>query len=253
MKGGGRGRLQQPLRVESQRFRLLSIVGGCFVFCLVFLLSSRPDATAFDTVSPRASLERARRPAAVKTLRTSSAAGSGGDFQVDILPQQQGGSLRQSVEQSAGDKTATEWVRDTVIVEERSDAEASEAAAEPEEAAESNPDDQPAPGTRSRGNKPGAEEKKVRDDATVVTTVAAQPAAETTATAPDRPEGKPRAAGGGQSKLQEQPARQPQEERHEPARRGNGTAKATPDQTLSTGQLGVFFLKKRGIHVEKGS
>ena len=131
---------------------------------------------------------------------------------MDIRPQQQqGGSLRQSVEQSAGDKTATECtspptfvsvvvlfvkifrfffqsgVRDTVIVEERSDAEASEAAAEPEEAAESNPDDQPAPGTRSRGNEPGAEEKKVRDDATVVTTAAAQPAAETTATAPDRP------------------------------------------------------------------
>ena len=142
---------------------------------------------------------------------------------MDIRPQQQqGGSLRQSVEQSAGDKTATECtsskpkdtltfvsvvvlfvkifrffsqsgVRDTVIVEERSDAEASEAAAEPEEAAESNPDDQPAPGTRSRGNEPGAEEKKVRDDATVVTTAAAaataaaQPAAENTATAPDRP------------------------------------------------------------------
>ena len=57
MKGGGAGdkagrgggKLQQPLRLESQRFRLLSIVGGCFVFCLVFLLSSRPDATAFDT------------------------------------------------------------------------------------------------------------------------------------------------------------------------------------------------------------
>jgi hypothetical protein len=58
MKGGGGdkagrgGRLlpqQQPLRLESQRFRLLSLVGGCFVFCLVFLLSSRPDATAFGT------------------------------------------------------------------------------------------------------------------------------------------------------------------------------------------------------------
>jgi protein O-mannose beta-1,4-N-acetylglucosaminyltransferase len=47
MKGGGK--LQQPLRLESQRFRLLSIVVGCFVICLVFLLSSRPDATAFDT------------------------------------------------------------------------------------------------------------------------------------------------------------------------------------------------------------
>ncbi|XP_039811338.1 alpha-1,3-arabinosyltransferase XAT3-like isoform X2 [Panicum virgatum] len=236
MKGGGK--LQQPLRLESQRFRLLSIVVGCFVICLVFLLSSRPDATAFDTVSPRASLEGARRrPAAVKTLRTSSTAGVGGDVHVDIRPQQQqGGSLRQSVEQSAGDKTATEWVRDTVIVEERSDAEASEAAAEPEEAerdgdgnaaaAASNPDDQPAP---------GAETEEVRDAAATAT---AQPAAETTATAPDRPEGKPRAAGGGQSKLQEQPARQPQEERHEPARRGNGTAKATPDQTLSTGSSG---------------
>jgi protein O-mannose beta-1,4-N-acetylglucosaminyltransferase len=58
MKGGGAGdkagrgvggRLPQPLRLESQRFRLLSIVVGCFVICLVFLLSSRPDATAFDT------------------------------------------------------------------------------------------------------------------------------------------------------------------------------------------------------------
>lgn len=56
-------------------------------------------------------------------------------------------------------------VRDTVIVEERSDAEASEAAAEPEEAgrdgdgnavaAASNPDDQPAPGTCARENEPG--------------------------------------------------------------------------------------------------
>lgn len=54
MKGGGAGdkagrRLTQPLRLESQRFRLLSIVVGCFVICLVFLLSSRPDTTAFDT------------------------------------------------------------------------------------------------------------------------------------------------------------------------------------------------------------
>ena len=46
---GGGGRLPQPLRLESQRFRLLSIVVGCFVICLVFLLSSRPDATAFGT------------------------------------------------------------------------------------------------------------------------------------------------------------------------------------------------------------
>lgn len=58
----------------------------------------------------------------------------------------------------------TSAVRDTVIVEERSDAEVSEA--EPEEAERdrdgnaaaavaSNSDDQPAPGTCSRGNEPG--------------------------------------------------------------------------------------------------
>jgi len=46
---GGGGRPPQPQRLESQRFRLMSIVVGCFVICLVFLLSSRPDATAFDT------------------------------------------------------------------------------------------------------------------------------------------------------------------------------------------------------------
>ncbi|CAL4957787.1 unnamed protein product [Urochloa decumbens] len=223
MKGGG-GRLAQqaaaPLRLESRRFRLLSIVVGCFVFCLVFLLSSRPDATAFDTVSvsPRASFAGARRPAAVKTLRT---AGFGGDFHVDIRQQEQGesrGQLRQSVEQSAGDKTATEWVRDTVIVEERSDAEGSEAA-EPEDAA-SNSDDQAAQ---------GAKNKEVHDDAAVTTaaavaTTTAQPAMETTATAPHRPEEKAQAGGGqNQSKLQEeQPARQQQEERHELARSGGG-------------------------------
>ncbi|CAL4964849.1 unnamed protein product [Urochloa decumbens] len=224
MKGGGGGRLAQqaaaPLRLESRRFRLLSIVVGCFVFCLVFLLSSRPDATAFDTVSvsPRASFAGARRPAAVKTLRTASSAGFGGDFHVDIRQQEQGetrGQLRQTVEQSAGDKTATEWVRDTVIVEERSEA------AEPEDAerdrdanvaAASNSDDQAAP---------GAENKAVHD---VASTTTAQPAAETTATTPRRPEEKARAAGGQiQSKLQEeQPARQQQEERHEPARSVGG-------------------------------
>jgi protein O-mannose beta-1,4-N-acetylglucosaminyltransferase len=47
--GVGGGRIPQPLRLDSQRFRLLSIVVGCSVICLVFLLSSRPDATAFDT------------------------------------------------------------------------------------------------------------------------------------------------------------------------------------------------------------
>ncbi|XP_066308548.1 alpha-1,3-arabinosyltransferase XAT3-like [Miscanthus floridulus] len=218
---GGGGRLPQPLRLESQRFRLLSIVVGCFVICLVFLLSSRPDATAFDTMSPKASLVAARRPVAVKTLRTSSsAAGLGGDFHVDILPQRH---QEQSLQQTGDDKTVTEWVRDTVIVEERSDAETSEA--EPEEteldrdasgtaAASSNSDDHPAA--------PGAE-KAVQAAAAIT----GQPAAETTSTAPGRPEEKPGAAtggGGGQSKLQEQPARQRQEEeRHdEPARQSGG-------------------------------
>jgi hypothetical protein len=97
----GRGR---ALRLESHRFRLLSIVVGCFVFSIVFLLSSRPDAIAFDTgqsirsvtrfascsdeilklccvcvfpVSPKASLQDARRPAAaVKTLRPSAGFGT---------------------------------------------------------------------------------------------------------------------------------------------------------------------------------
>ena len=37
------------VRFESQRFRLLSIVVGCFLISVTFLLSSRPEATAFDT------------------------------------------------------------------------------------------------------------------------------------------------------------------------------------------------------------
>nr|CAB3476535.1 unnamed protein product [Digitaria exilis] len=223
MKGGGDKAGRGGLRLESPRFRLLSIVVGCFVFCLVFLLSSRPDVTSsFDIVSPRASLANARRPAAVKTLRTSSATGAGegggGDFHVDIRTQQQESKI---VEQS-GDKTATEFVRDTVIVEERSDAEAIEAEHEEAErendgnaaTAASNSDDQPAPGT----NPAGGETKKIQDDA-------AKTAVGTTATAPNRQaEEKTQAAvATGQSKLQEQPARQqPQEDLHEPAQSGGG-------------------------------
>jgi hypothetical protein len=45
--GGGSGLL--GVRFESQRFRLLSIVVGCFLISVTFLLSSRPDAGAFDT------------------------------------------------------------------------------------------------------------------------------------------------------------------------------------------------------------
>ncbi|CAO2174369.1 unnamed protein product [Urochloa humidicola] len=229
---GGRLAAPPPLRLESRRFRLLSIVVGCFVFCAVFLLSSRPDATAFDTVSvrPRASFSGThRRPAAVKTMRTASSAGfgsGGADFHVDIRPQDQG---RKSAEQSAGDKTATEWVRDTVIVEERSDAEASEAEFGQAErdrdgnaaaAAGSNSGDQPAPGGENKDD-----HAAVVTTAVAAATTTAQPATETTATAPHRPEEKARAAGGGGfSKLQQeqqQPAREQQEERHEPARIGS--------------------------------
>ncbi|XP_062202988.1 alpha-1,3-arabinosyltransferase XAT3-like [Phragmites australis] len=219
-KAGRGGRLPPALRLESQRFRLLSIVVGCFLFCLVFLLSSRPDATAFvisqsNHVSPRASLEDARRPA-VKTLRSS--AGFGRDFHVDILPAQQGqgeshGHLRQSVEQN-NDKAVTEWVRDTVIVEERSDVEGE---AEPNEAergsnaaaSTSSSDEHAAPGV----------EKAAEDDA--VRTTAAQPAVETTSTRLDQPEEKHQV--GGQIKLQEQPARprQQQEESKESTRPGD--------------------------------
>ncbi|BAD52493.1 putative HGA6 [Oryza sativa Japonica Group] len=46
--GGSSGRLH-ALRFESQRFRLLTIVVGCFLISLTFLLSSRPDATVFST------------------------------------------------------------------------------------------------------------------------------------------------------------------------------------------------------------
>ncbi|EES00420.1 uncharacterized protein LOC8070437 [Sorghum bicolor] len=212
--GVGGGRIPQPLRLDSQRFRLLSIVVGCSVICLVFLLSSRPDATAFDTMSPKASLVAARRPVAVKTLRTSSAAaaarGFGGDFHVDVRPQHHD-------EQTAGDKTITEWVRDTVIVEESSEAEPEETEpgrdASATAAASSNSDDHPAaPGT----------EKAVHDAAAITV----QPAAgTTTSTAPDnRPEEKTGVAtgtgGGGQSKVQQQPARQRQDE--EPARQSGG-------------------------------
>lgn len=61
-KAGGRGGAIRPLRLESQRFRLLSIVVGCFVICLVFLLSSRPDAAAaFGTGQCLTSSARALR------------------------------------------------------------------------------------------------------------------------------------------------------------------------------------------------
>uniref|UniRef100_A0A0D9UW50 Glycosyltransferase 61 catalytic domain-containing protein n=1 Tax=Leersia perrieri TaxID=77586 RepID=A0A0D9UW50_9ORYZ len=116
---GSSGRLQS-LRFESQRFRLLTIVVGCFLISLTFLLSSRPDATVFSTVSPRASFEEARKPA-IKTVHRSSSS-SGGvtrDFHVDILPQngESHPHLKQTIDQSSEN---TEWVKDTVIIQESS-------------------------------------------------------------------------------------------------------------------------------------
>ncbi|KAM0882020.1 hypothetical protein ACQ4PT_032570 [Festuca glaucescens] len=120
-QGGGGGVL--GVRFESQRFRLLSIVVGCFLISVTFLLSSRPDTGAFDTLSPKPWLEEARstQTTAIKTVKTSPKLG-GRDFLVDVVPQRgaQGESHgRQPEQQSAGEKTETEWVKDTVIIEER--------------------------------------------------------------------------------------------------------------------------------------
>ncbi|KAM0848179.1 hypothetical protein ACQ4PT_054516 [Festuca glaucescens] len=123
-QGGGGGVL--GVRFESQRFRLLSIVVGCFLISVTFLLSSRPEAGAFDTLSPKPWLEEARSTqttptTAIKTVKTSPKLG-GRDFLVDVVPQRgaHGESHgRQPQQQSAGEKTETEWVKDTVIIEER--------------------------------------------------------------------------------------------------------------------------------------
>ncbi|CAM0878931.1 unnamed protein product [Alopecurus aequalis] len=122
--GGGGGIL--GVRFESQRFRLLSIVVGCFLISVTFLLSSRPDTTAFDTLSPKPWLEETRstpKPTtAIKTVRPSPKL-AGRDFLVDVAPRQgvQGESHgRLPHQQSAGEKTDTEWVKDTVILEEGS-------------------------------------------------------------------------------------------------------------------------------------
>jgi len=121
-QGGGGGVL--GVRFESQRFRLLSIVVGCFLISVTFLLSSRPETTAFDTLSPKPWLEEARStPAtsAIKTVKSSRSPKLGRDFLVDVAPQQgaHGENRGRQPHQSAGEKTETEWVKDTVIIEER--------------------------------------------------------------------------------------------------------------------------------------
>uniref|UniRef100_A0A0E0JDD6 Glycosyltransferase 61 catalytic domain-containing protein n=1 Tax=Oryza punctata TaxID=4537 RepID=A0A0E0JDD6_ORYPU len=191
MKGSS-GRLQ-ALRFESQRFRLLTIVVGCFLISLTFLLSSRPDATVFSTLSPRESLEDARMPA-IKTLHRSSSAGLVRDFHVDILPQQGDthAHLQQSVDQTA---EKTEWVKDTVIIQEGAGERSEEAEAAERVAADSGDEAAPA----------------VADEDNAVKTTAA---VETTAR-PDQPV---------EEKKQQLPVK-PQDD-GEPAR--------TPEQTVTT-------------------
>ncbi|KAL5222515.1 hypothetical protein ABZP36_027228 [Zizania latifolia] len=157
MKGSS-GRLH-ALRFESQRFRLLTIVVGCFLISLTFLLSSRPDTTVFSTASPRAPLGAARM-SAIKTLRSSSSGRFIRDVHVDVLPQQ---SIDQSIDK-------TEWVKDTVIIQERNDGERAEE--EQEEAAERVTADS------------GDEAAPDADEDNAVQTTAA---VETTSTLPDPP------------------------------------------------------------------
>uniref|UniRef100_A0A0E0FAR8 Uncharacterized protein n=1 Tax=Oryza meridionalis TaxID=40149 RepID=A0A0E0FAR8_9ORYZ len=79
MKGGGGG-LWRP-RVESRgtfRRRLLTVAAGCFLFFIVFLLSSRHDAivlldTRLGVERPRAASSRS--PAAANTLPDAGSAG----------------------------------------------------------------------------------------------------------------------------------------------------------------------------------
>lgn len=202
-QGGAGGVL--GVRFESQRFRLLSIVVGCFLISVTFLLSSRPEAAAFDTLSPKAWLEEARSApttaaAAVKTVKSSHKLG-GRDFLVDVAPQQGENHGRQQ-QQSAGDKTETEWVKDTVIIEERTGgagaggserAEQEEAESELNAAAGTGTDRQPgvqaeaAPGTTTTTD--DEEEEAVHhDDVPEQTTATAQPAVVETTTAVTQPD-----------------------------------------------------------------
>ncbi|KAM3198383.1 hypothetical protein ACQJBY_073499 [Aegilops geniculata] len=217
------------VRFESQRFRLLSIVVGCFLISVTFLLSTRPEATVFDTLSPKmAWLEETRsRPAtsAIKTVKPSSSSsprGLGRDFLVDVAPKQVDAHGRQP-ELSAGEKTETEWVKDTVIIQESSAVAAERA--EQEEAEQGHSADAGA----GEDAMPGATEEVVRDAAvpTRAAAITARPAVETTPTPTTTtrhdqdqllPDGETRKAGGRMMKLQAEPATTEQQQLPTPGR-----------------------------------
>ncbi|EMS52692.1 hypothetical protein TRIUR3_09976 [Triticum urartu] len=254
------------VRFESQRFRLLSIVVGCFLISVTFLLSTRPESTVFDTrelpslspallaapaiffhcrllwilelkktmvraVSPKmAWLEETRSTpvrSAVKTVKPSSSSlprGLGRDFLVDVAPKQGDAHGRQP-EQSAGEKTETEWVKDTVIIQESSAVAAERA--EQEEAEQGHGADAGA----GEDATPGATEEVVRDDVVRPTAavITARPAVETTPTPATTtrhdqdqllpmPEGETRKAGGRMMKLHAEPATTEQHQLPTPGR-----------------------------------
>jgi len=189
--GGGGGVL--GVRFESQRFRLLSIVVGCFLISVTFLLSSRPETAAFDTLSPKPWLEEARSTptTAIKTVRSSPSPKLGGrDFLVDVAPRHgaQGedhGRLPQQ-QQSAGEKTETEWVKDTVIIEERAGgAGAGGSERAEQEEAESGADRQPGVEDDTQAARTTVQEEEaeaVHHDDLPVQTTTTKPAVETTPT-----------------------------------------------------------------------
>ncbi|VAH71143.1 unnamed protein product [Triticum turgidum subsp. durum] len=215
------------VRFESQRFRLLSIVVGCFLISVTFLLSTRPDSTVFDTLSPKmAWLEETQStPArsAVKTVRPSSSSsprGLGRDFLVDVAPKQGDAHGRQP-EQSAGEKTETEWVKDTVIIQESSAVAAERA--EQEEAEQGHSAD--AGAGAGEDAMPGSRDAAVPTRAAAIT---ARPAVETTPTPAtttrhDQDQLLPgkqrkRATGGRMMKLQAEPATTEQQQLPTPGR-----------------------------------
>uniref|UniRef100_A0A0E0MKZ3 Glycosyltransferase 61 catalytic domain-containing protein n=1 Tax=Oryza punctata TaxID=4537 RepID=A0A0E0MKZ3_ORYPU len=110
MKGGGAG-LWRP-RVESRGLlrRLLSVAAGCFLFLLVFLLSSRRDAIVLlDTT--RLGVGRPRAP-----LR-SPAAAAGANILPDSSPSSFAGSAGRRNHEAPSSPAFSSGVRDETVTE----------------------------------------------------------------------------------------------------------------------------------------